>query len=341
MQTRSPSPNVHTWRRPALIVNTRSRSGESGYEDARALLGEHGIAPAFSRAVRHPRHLREAVEAALRDGADLVMLGGGDGSIAATIDLMAGSRATFAALPLGTANSFCRTLGFDASLELAIESVAKGRAAAIDLVEIDGHTFVNCAAMGVSPLIGDTIPAGLKRWFGRLGYLFWVVVSLARFRPFRVTVEGPEGSSTCWATEVRLLNGQYHGGVRLSENARLDDGEVVIQIVTGRSRWRLACDWYPRLFGIVRGRDAEGRLIEIRGNEFRISARPAQKVSLDGEVLARTPVALRVRSRAVRVVVPDSQGSRGAGNQNGPDVLSNRVPLGLRGQSGVPAKQEG
>lgn len=296
-----PSP----WRRAVLIVNARSRRGARLHDDAHKLLAAAGVPLWTSRAERQPARMRAHVEQALADGADLIIVGGGDGSISGTVGALCGSPAVFAPLPLGTANSFARTLGLGADLESAVAAIAAGRHERIDIAEINGHMFANSASLGLSPLIGDTIPGRFKRWLGRFGYLAWAIRTMVRFQPFQLHMETDAGTFSGWATELRMLNGQYVGGVRLSDAADLDSGRINVQVVAGKSRWRLGSDWYRRMLGMSGHADC---VIEREVREARISTRPAQKVSIDGEVLARTPFTLRLHPRAVNVVVPSENG---------------------------------
>lgn len=155
--------------------------------------------------------------------------------------------------------------------------------------------------MGLSPMIGASVPHGLKKYLGRLGYLVWAIWCFVRFRPFVVTVSDDAGPHRVWASEVRILNGRYHGGIEMSDKAQPDSGEMLIQVVTGRNRWHLAFDWYARFFRL-RARDQMVR--EFRGARLRLDARPRHRISIDGEVLARVPVTVSVAPHAIDVVVP-------------------------------------
>lgn len=297
-----PSP----WQAAVLVVNTRSRRGARLFAEARDLLRAGGVQLIGEIAETDPKKMRGHVEAAVGEGADLVIVGGGDGSISGIIGALVGTDCTFAPLPLGTANSFARTLGIGTDLDEAVAAIVGGQTRRIDLGEIDGRMFASSAAIGLSPIIGDTIPARLKRTLGRLGYLLWGVGTMLRFSPFRVTVDCGETRRTCWATEVRMLNGCFAGGVQLTDDARLDNGRILVQIVAGKSRLRLAADWYLRIIGLA---DATKGVEELQGREVRIETRPPQRVALDGEVLARTPILLKALPGAVRVVVPADETS--------------------------------
>lgn len=289
------------WRAATLVVNTRSRRGARLFQEARDLLCANGVALVDAIAEIDPARMRGHVEHALRAGADLVIVGGGDGSISSTIGALIGQECTFAPLPLGTANSFARTLGIGAQLEEAVAAIAGGQTRKVDLGEIDGRMFANSASIGLSPIIGDTIPAGFKRYLGRIGYLLWSIRTMLRFRPFRVRLECNGKGWSCWATEVRMLNGCFAGGIQLSEDASLRNGRIVVQIVAGKSKLHLAADWYLRIIGLT---DASRGVTELQGREIQIDTTPNQKVALDGEVLGSTPLQLKVHPAAVRVVVP-------------------------------------
>lgn len=289
------------WRAAALVVNARSRRGARLFRNAQAQLRAAGVPLLCEIAERDPGLMRGHVEAAVKAGADLIIVGGGDGSISGTIGALLGSDCTFAPLPLGTANSFARTLGIGTELEDAVMAIAGGETRRIDLGEIDGQMFANSAAIGLSPIIGDTIPHRLKRYLGRAGYLLWGLRTMLCFRPFRATVEWKGQRRSCWATEVRMLNGCFAGGIQLTDEARLDNGEVLVQIVAGKSRLHLAADWYLRIVGLAK---VAGGVEQVEAEQVRIETKPVQRVAIDGEVLARTPIALSVHRRAVRVVVP-------------------------------------
>lgn len=284
-----------------LIVNAHSRKGEDLFEQAREKLVQAGIELIAAHAVKDPSLLDDTVRQAVRDGAPMVIVGGGDGSLSCAVDDLVDRDCVFAVLPLGTANSFARTIGLPLDLDGAVEAIAQGRRRRIDLGKIDGDYFVNAAAMGLSPMIGDTVPHKLKRYLGRLGYFVWAIWCFFRFRPFRLIVDDGETVRRLWATEVRIFNGRFHGGVELTETTDVDSGDIVIQAVTGRSLWRLARDWYAKFFKLS-SRDSTTE--EFRGRRLVLDTRPRHRISIDGEILARTPAIVEVAERAIEVVVP-------------------------------------
>src|SRR5215208_5000840 len=98
--------------RAALIVNTRSRSGERTLFKAIDRLQELGVPLGVTYAIRDPARLPETVREVLDDGSGyrFLILGGGDGSVSSVVDFMSNHDTVLSLLPIGTANDFARTL---------------------------------------------------------------------------------------------------------------------------------------------------------------------------------------------------------------------------------------
>lgn len=237
----------------------------------------------------------------MESGAPMVIVGGGDGSLSSAVDELVDRDCVFALLPLGTANSFARTLDIPLDLDGAVRTIATGNRRRLDLGIVNGDYFANAAAIGISPLIGQTVPPKLKRYLGRAGYLVWAIWCLLRFAPFRLHVDDGSGPRSLWATEVRIFNGRFHGGVELAEGEDVDDGEIVIQAVTGRSVLRLMWDWFAHFLKLP-GRRAMTE--EFRGSRLVLDTNPRLKISVDGEVLTKTPAIIESAHKAIEVVVP-------------------------------------
>lgn len=284
-----------------LIVNAMSRSGADVFEEVRTKLIAAGVELVEAHAIDHPDDIEPAVRSAIAK-APMVIIGGGDGSLSSNVDFFVGHDVVFAFLPLGTANSFAGSLGIPKDIDSAIDVIANGERKWIDLGRIDGDYFVNAAAIGLSPIIAQTVPHKLKRYLGKVGYLIWAFWCALRFRPFKIIIESADGrKEKFWATEARIANGSYHGGVELIESQRVDSGEIVIQAVTGRSIWGLAWSWFAT---ILKLRSRHGTTREFRGTSMKLNTRPHLKISIDGEVCAKTPVTVSIARHVIEIAAP-------------------------------------
>ena len=287
-------------RQAILIVNTASRKGADAFEPAREQLIGAGIELVDARAVDDPEALEGEVRSAI-DRAPMVIVGGGDGSLSATVDHFLGTEVVFALLPLGTANSFARTLGIPLDVDGAIDVISAGIARRIDLAAIDGDYFLNNAALGLAPVVAEGVPDSLKRSFGRLGYLLWAGWSAANFKAFRLTIDDGERTHRLWATEARIANGRFHGGVELIESADLESGDIVVQAVRGRSLARLGWSYLTSALKVPSRHES---LCEFRGTKMRIDTRPRMRVSIDGELGPETPFEAWAVPDAIYVAAP-------------------------------------
>jgi YegS/Rv2252/BmrU family lipid kinase len=288
----------------ALIVNAQSRRGRALFKQARSLAAERLPYPVKAFAVRNPALLENAVHKALDQGCDLVILGGGDGTISGLVDLLVGRDVALAVLPLGTANSFIRTLGIPLDLEGAMDVIAGGHFRQIDLGMIDRDYFANVAAIGLSPMIAATVPHRLKAWAGRMGYLLWAVWQFFRFRPFTLIVDDGTGEKRLSAVEVRISNGGFLGGTEVVDEAEPDSGEIIVQAVTGRVKSRLIWNWVASHFRLPSRRD---NVTNFHGRTIRVETEPPLAISIDGEVLAMTPVIARVAAGVIHVASPSPE----------------------------------
>lgn len=290
-------------RKVTVIVNTRSRRGQRLFEEVCDLFPAAGLTVEAAHALPDPRDLDTRVCEVIAAGATLIAVGGGDGTLSSVSRHFIGKPAVMGILPLGTANSFARTLGIPQDLPGAIAVLAGGRVADIDLGRVGDHYFTNAAAIGLPALIGETVPHGLKAVLGRVGYLGWAGWSLARFKPFKCTLIEGGASRQFEALEVRISNGRYLGGLEVAAEASVESQDLVIQIVTGRSGWTLAKSWALSAIG----RRDEVTLVSHRSAKLRIETEPPMSVSIDGEVLARTPIEVTVARQVLAVMVPADQ----------------------------------
>ncbi len=284
-----------------LVVNAHSRKGRALFREAAAKLRTAGITLISTHAIRRPGELIPTVKRAVASGAPMVIVGGGDGSLSSAVDELVDHPCVFALLPLGTANSFARSLGIPLDLEGAIATIVTGKRRRIDLGVIDGDYFANSAAMGLSPLVAETVPHRLKKLLGRFGYMVWAGWCALGFRPFHVSLQIGDERHEMDALEVRIANGHYHGGVELVDSAAVDSGEIVVQIVTGREKNRLARNWLATLLGHPSRKET---VRDFHARKLRLITDPPLPISIDGEVLGRTPATVEVAERAIEVVVP-------------------------------------
>ena len=139
-------------------MNTRSRHGARAYSEAKRLLAEAGMALDAAYPVRDAERLPEIVREEIAKGRKFIIIGGGDGSISSVVDHFAYTSVVFGVLPLGTANSFARTLGIPLDLTGAIDVLVNGKVADVDLGKINEDYFANGSSIGMPAIVGRATP---------------------------------------------------------------------------------------------------------------------------------------------------------------------------------------
>lgn len=288
-------------RRAVLVVNTRSRRGARSYSEAKRRLTEAGLTLEAAYPVRHSERLPEIVREAIAHGHKFIIIGGGDGTISSVVDQFAYTDVVFGLLPLGTANSFARTLGIPLDLAGAISVLIDGKVADVDLGKIGDDYFANGSSIGLPAAVGRATPHSLKRWLGRAAYVLVAANKFLRHQPFRciVTIDGHETSFD--ALDVRIASGGYQGGVLVASEAHVDDGKIVIHILEGPSKWALAQEWARAALGAPFN---PADLKILKASELMIEAVPKQHVAVDGEVITQTPIRVSVAREALLVMAP-------------------------------------
>ena len=294
---------IRAGRGAVLVVNTRSRSGRDLYGDAKRLLTRDGLRLDAAYPVRDPVRLPEIVQGAIAQGHRLIIVGGGDGTISAVVDNFAYRDAVLGILPLGTANSFARALGVPLDLDgAAAVLTGGGKVADVDLGRINDDYFANTAAIGLPALVGRSLPHGLKRWLGKAGYILVGAALFARHKPFRaVLTEGRrEIARIDDALDILIANGPYQGGVKVAAEAHPESRDLVIRIVKGGRKANLLRTWVR---SALNHRAADFTEI-VRASDIAIETDPPHYVSIDGEVVTRTPVRVSVARQALLLMVP-------------------------------------
>jgi diacylglycerol kinase (ATP) len=299
--------NTSPYERAALIVNTGSRTGKDAYRQARSRLTELGVPIADTFPVSDGARLPETVHAAVQDGCDLVVLGGGDGTVSAAVDQLVGGSVILGVLPLGTANDFARTLQIPSEVEHACQTIAHGKVVDVDLGLVEDNYFVNVASVGLSVAVTQALSPQLKARIGPLAYPVATLRAYRRHRPFTATLEFPDGDHDRLdlddLLQVAVGNGRHYGGGNVvAPEAGIDDHALdVYAIKRGRMHEHVSIARAFKSGTFVKHRN----VVHLTTRRMRMLAEPEQHVNVDGEVVATTPQEFTVARNALNVLVPE------------------------------------
>ena len=289
-----------------LIINVNARQGAAALGEATILLRSKGVATR-PVATSSQAQADAAIRAALRRGDPAVIVGGGDGTLSHAAALLVGSRTALGVLPLGTGNTFARSVGVPLSLWDAAGIVAQGKRAAVDVGQavMDAaapQTFLNSVGLGFSAEIARQLTGQVKR---RLGLLAWPLVGvrvLIGHHPLDLELRlGELGSGAprhLRSHQLLIANGRYVAGpLKAAPDAAVDDHRLDV-LTFGTTSLMSAAAAALRWASGRGGQVEAARQLQIRSRSGPVW------VSVDGEVSRRTKLKLSVRPAALWVLVP-------------------------------------
>lgn len=284
--------------RALVLVNPKSRSGGGarGAIDALRAGGLELVEPD-----RLPGDVSQAIRDH-RDACDLVVVGGGDGTMSAAASGLLETRLPLGVLPLGTGNDLARTLGLPLDPIDAARVIVAGHQRDIDLGEVNGRPYFNVASLGLSVTVANRLDPKVKRRFGRFGYVIAALKVMATARPFSVDIDDGETVAHARTYQVAVGNGRYYGGGNaIHYAAEIDDGLLHLYSLEMKSLWKLAA-----LGPIFRaGRfDVFKEVRTVHGDNFEVRTHVPRSINADGEIVGKTPARFRLLRDAVRVFVP-------------------------------------
>ncbi|RBQ19489.1 diacylglycerol kinase [Spongiactinospora rosea] len=295
---------IKTDRKIAVVVNTHSRRGRRRFPEVLRLLDAKGLNPMAVHAVVNPKRLRQTLESALALGPDLLIVGGGDGTLSSAVRHLAQRDVALGVLPLGTTNNFARSLGLPLDLAGAAEVFRTGKVADVDVGMAGDRPFANLASFGVSVEVAGTVRPWVKRLIGRAAYPLTALAVLPRHRPFRayITVDGRRHELL--THQLNVANGRFHGGWQVARDMSIDNGTLVAYQLGSGKRLRLLLETMVRAVS-GRWRSLAGGPFVV-GGEMLLETDPPMAADVDGEVRLSTPLTLRTVPNGLRVMVPES-----------------------------------
>jgi diacylglycerol kinase (ATP) len=289
-------------RRAALVVNAHSRRGRQFYDQTRERLLAAGFELLGDYPLEQPAELGRTIGAALATGADLLVAGGGDGTISTAGRMLAHRDVALGLLPLGTTNNFARTVGVPLDLDEAITTLTHGVVVDVDLGIAGDELFTNHVGIGLSAEIMVSAPPRLKRIVGRLAYPATALALLARHRPMRATVRADGRENVYDTHQLYVANGGFHAGRPITADAGADDRLLVAYPVGGPTRGGLLRETARNA--------ATGHRRTLRTDPFLATGevwletdRPA-RVEVDGEPRGHTPIRIGLAANALRLMAP-------------------------------------
>ena len=250
--------------------------------------------------------IQAAAEAAVRTKIDLLIAGGGDGTISTVAGVLVDKPLPLGVLPLGTLNHFAKDLGIPTEIDSAIRVLGEQNIESIDVGQVNDRVFINNSSLGMYPqLVIDRDSQQRNYGMSKWPAMFLAMIKvLRRFPLVEVTVTTDEKTVRRKTPLVFIGNNRYQLDLfQIGKRTCLKQGELSLYVATAQTRWGVFKLCLHALLGTLRqSRDFETVCV---GSCQIGSRRHRMHVAVDGEVIRGSPpLDYRIRAGALRVCVP-------------------------------------
>ncbi len=291
-----------------VVANPTAGGGRAGRRigEVASQLNALGIAH-HMRVAESAEDLERLARHAAEEGADIVAVLGGDGSVGAAVNGLIGTAAALAVLPSGTGDDFGKSIG-PGTLAGAAGLLTAPVIRDVDVIKVTAGAqeryYVNVAGAGFDSEVNETANGMSLKLGGTATYVAAVLKTLRRFVPAHYEIDLDGERITTEAMLVVVGNGRsYGGGMRVLPTAMIDDGLLDVCIVHALSTAAFLRA-FPRVF---RGTHVRHPKVSMRrGRRVTVEADRRIQVYADGERVASLPAIFEVVPGALRLVVGPS-----------------------------------
>jgi diacylglycerol kinase (ATP) len=289
-------------RRVLIIVNPAAGGGRFALRRLRrviAALERRGC----TVVLRHASAQAGDVERLAREAEpefDAIVAGGGDGTVNAVVNGLAGMPRPLALLPLGTANLLAREIGLPRQAERLAELIATAPAQPIWPGRVDGRLFVMMASTGFDAETIAGVDPRLKRYIGRLAFIWAMLVRLWHYRPCELVVEADGAEHR--AAGLIAAKGRFYAGPFIVA-PRANPAEPVLDLVLFRRAGRVAILGYA--MALLLGRLPRSKHVTmLRAGSVIVSGSHSLPIQADGEIVGRLPAMIGIAEQPLLLIRP-------------------------------------
>lgn len=288
--------------RAIIIGEALSRHGERDAIEAGKQLRARGLEIAEAHFESGHRAVQKRVRRSVKSGAELIVVCGGDGTLAHAVAELATTDAVLGVVPAGTGNSFAHSLGIT-SLEQAFDAIVHGRCVNIDVGMVNGQYFANFATVGLAAEIAQRTPRWLKHAIGAIAYGVAAVRPILLGASFRSKVRWKKNRLDLRTRQIIVVSGRDFGHTPVTPESSVTSGKLTFFATEERS----AVDVFEFYSAFLAGTQMElPHAHYFQAKKISIETSPRMLVAIDGEPVCKTPATFRVVPDALRVMVPAS-----------------------------------
>jgi diacylglycerol kinase (ATP) len=259
---------------------------------------------------------------AIGDGADIIAVYGGDGSVMEVAAGMVGSNIPLGIIPGGTGNVISIELGIprDTAAACALIASKSQTLRNVDLGTAGEVSFMLRTGIGLEATVTKSADRDAKDKYGIFAYVISAVQALAEpdMVHYHLTIDGKEIHSEGLSCVVANSGSLGVAGLALSSGVNVSDGLLDIFIIRKADLVSL----FSLAASVIGGNENSETMPHWTGKEIDIVADPVQEVQADGELIGESPVHIKVLPQALKVIVPSEVSSATGSTTARPDRKS-------------------
>ncbi|MBX9684680.1 MAG: hypothetical protein K2X41_12920 [Hyphomicrobium sp.] len=255
-----------------------------------------------------PDQLTSTIERAAKTPADVIVIGGGDGTVRAGARIAMLNRKGLGIIPLGTLNRLARDLKIPLDIANASDALARGSLETIDVASVNDEIYLCNSLLGLPPEYSAMRQSMRgKPFVERMqGYVKVISGILSSRNRLHITIDDGREQTPLRVLSLAVANNAYceNPGIGLTRPA-LDGGELAIYASRHRSGWGMARALARAIMGRWKG---DPHLQQFRAHDVTIRlSRPNVRLSNDGEVaMFATPLRYKIHPKALSILMPGS-----------------------------------
>jgi YegS/Rv2252/BmrU family lipid kinase len=285
----------------ALIYNPSAGRGKAARSEAkiRKILQEKIESFRFFR-TEYPGHA-EKLANEIKKKVDVIIVGGGDGTVHEVVNGMMGGSAVLGVIPIGSGNDFVKMFSLPKVPEKAIDIIFKNQRKKIDVGKINDSYFSNGVGIGFDAWVVRE-SKNVKRLRGFLIYLYAVLKTVFKYQneSIQLSFEGKSESRDIFL--MAFGNGKaMGGGFFLTPEAEIDDGKLDICLITPLKKGEV----FRHLPKVLNGRHISMKQVQmLRCKDMAITSKRGIAVHADGELLGMNlkKINISIMPKAIEVI---------------------------------------
>lgn len=250
----------------------------------------------------------EAVEMARKavaQGYKHILSVGGDGTVLEVATGLIGADCTLGIIPAGTGNDFIRSLGMDADVEQAAETILRGHTECVDIAETEEKNyFMNVAGCGFDTEVLFNMDRYKKTFKGQIPYILGLLKALVGYRCLHAKIELDDQVLEQDIFLVAIANGKtYGGGMNVAPQADVQDGFFDVTVVDRVSKFTVL----SILPNFIKGKHERIKQIRsYKARKVRVTCEKEVPINMDGEIIGKMPMTFEILPRVLRVFKPET-----------------------------------